>query len=151
MKTGFYIAVFVLVLAAAVFVSALLFPFQQARLVPVTVSGMILILAAIQLAVEIRPVKPSGKMPAGGAAGFGSDFSAYFTEISWMAGFLAGIYLLGFKAAILLFGIAYMKQHGARWLTAVWVAAFLTLLSWGIFSLILDVTLYPGVLFKVFK
>lgn len=145
MKTDLYIVIFILAIMAAAFVTASFFPYRQAKLAPLTVSGIILLLAAVQLRREIRARKEkSGSRQEAEKADSGDSQRRYFLEGAWMAGFIAGIYLFGFLVAIPLFGIAYMKRHGAAWSISIMLAVLMTIFSWGIFSYFLEVTLYPG-------
>ncbi len=152
MRTDLYIVIFILAIMVAAFVSASFFPYRQAKLAPLTVSGIVLILAAVQLGREVRSRKErSGSRQEGEKADSGDSLRRYFLEGTWMAGFIAGIYLFGFLVAIPLFGIAYMKRHGATWSTSIMLAALMTIFSWGIFSYLLEVKFYPGFIPNLLK
>ncbi len=152
MRTDLYIVIFILAIMVAAFVSASFFPYRQAKLAPLTVSGIVLILAAVQLGREVRSRKErSGSRQEGEKTDSGDSLRRYFLEGTWMAGFIAGIYLFGFLVAIPLFGIAYMKRHGATWSTSIILAALMTIFSWGIFSYLLEVKFYPGFIPNLLK
>jgi hypothetical protein len=65
-----------------------------------------------------------------------------------MAGFIVAIYLLGMFVAIPLFGIAYMKSHGAGWSISILIAVLSVMFCYGLFSHVLDMGLYQGIIFQ---
>ena len=150
MKAGIYILIVILVLMAAVTAVAWGYPYQQAKLAPLTLSGLIVILVVVQLVREVRSRKElaSEARREEKKAEPSESTLRYLLEGAWMGGFAVAIYLFGFLVAIPSFGIAYMRSHGAKWSIAIIITALMTILSWGIFSYLLGVRLYPGLIFK---
>ncbi|OGP66537.1 MAG: hypothetical protein A2169_14380 [Deltaproteobacteria bacterium RBG_13_47_9] len=141
--------VIIIVFIGAMFVISYHFDYQQAKLAPLTISGLIIILAVIELIREVR-------FPRRWVDGLKGEMEKietqpvlrrYLVEGAWMVGFVLAIYLLGFLIAIPLFGILYMKLHGTGWLPSLTVPALLLLFIFLIFSLILDFRFYPGIIF----
>jgi hypothetical protein len=140
------IAVMGFVLAAAV-----RFPYLQAKLAPVSLSGIVLILAAVQLIREVRSnSKGSAEVQSEKErAELAATRRRYLIEGGWVVGFLAAIYVFGLLVALPGFGIAYTRAHGVKWPLSLTVAAIMTLLSYGTFSVLLGVRLYPGLLSRL--
>ncbi|MDP2645375.1 MAG: tripartite tricarboxylate transporter TctB family protein [Desulfobacterales bacterium] len=69
---------------------------------------------------------------------------AYGSIIAWMVGFLAMIYVLGFLVGIPLFLFLYLKTNGFPWFRSLRLAAGLILSIYLIFSLLMNMHLYPG-------
>jgi len=148
-ESYFLMAILVAMLAAAA--AIMNFSFWQAKLAPLSVVVLILILGALQLKKEIsaskagKPAVLSGdvdstRTPAGSAR-------AYLIEGAWMSGCVAAIYLFGLLAGIVLFGVAYMKTHGASLAKSVLVTACIAFSCYAVFSYVLDVEFYPGLVF----
>lgn len=147
MKPNILILVVILVLMGAAFGTAMTYPYYQARLAPLTISGSLFILAAVQLAREIRASKAAGS-PKEEKKAKPSELPRFGFEIAWFAGFALAIFLFGFIISIFGMSLAYMRAHGAKWRISVLISGLLTPLSWGIFSYILGAHLYQGLIFK---
>ena len=125
---------FLAVLAAFAIGSAWSWPFKT-RLFPLATAIPLLVLALVQLALDLR-----GK--AGPADGPAVDL-ALSSEVpetiarrrtlltfAWMAGFIALVFLIGFPLAVPLFMFCYlMLQSAAGW----WRSLALTAVAWGFF------------------
>lgn len=143
-----FLAALIIVMAAAM-VTAAGFPFWQAKIAPLTVGGAILVLAGVQLmrqrgAAAANGSKAGNENEQEAAAGF----SGYVRESLWMVGFVAGIYFFGLLVSIPLFGTAYMKAHGGRFALAALISVLTALSCYIIFTCILGITLYPGIVFE---
>jgi hypothetical protein len=134
---------------AAVIAFASGFVYWQAKLTPLVVAGMVIILAVGQLTREISALKTSGRKRKikTNKTEPGNSLQSYLRESAWMAGFVVAIYLIGLLAAIPSFGIAYMKSHGAPWAISILVAVLMTMFSYGMFSYVLEVGFYSGIFF----
>lgn len=114
----------------------------QARLLPLLISSSLIILAIIGLGNEMVAEKRQPTTGSGEAAG--EEVRPYLLNGGWVAGFVLGIYLLGFMVALPLFTLFYVRWLGARWLTAMVSAVVFTAVIYGLFELALKITLYRG-------
>ena len=121
------------------------------KLLPLVISSIVFILSAIRLG---RDISTRGKRRATVAEGEISkteetreDWHSYLVAGSWGLGFFLAVYLLGFIISIPLFILTYMKAHGTRWFVVGIFAILMPLLIYGVFELVLRVTLYRGLLF----
>lgn len=149
-ETYFLLAILIAMVAATVII--INFPFWQAKLAPLTVTLIIVILGAVQLKREISatPSAVSDDRPGEASDQPRESPRGYLIEGVWMISFFAGIYLLGLLPAILFFGIAYMKAHGASLPMAVIVTASVTCFAYIVFSYILQIRFYQGVILSAF-
>ena len=112
-----------------------------ARMLPLLMSSIVFILAAIELRREIAArgdTEENSKI----------EGRKYLPIAAWILGFSLAIYLVGFIIAIPLFVGCYMKQHGSRWLMAITSAVVYTAIIYSVFELALRVDLYKGLLFS---
>lgn len=71
------------------------------------------------------------------------------TAILWIAGFTAGIVLIGILSAVPLYIFASMRLRGGRpYLVCLVACGGATLFIWLLFGVVLRLTLYPGILFN---
>jgi hypothetical protein len=139
----------VAVAMAAVVIIASGYPYLQAKLSILFSASLVLVLALVQLAREIRlkknPLaepKAQPKEPEHHA-----DAWQYGVEFAWLAGFGLAIYFLGFFVAIPLYICTYMKSHGARWPASIITGALMPAFCYVLFVLILEMKLHKGVIF----
>ncbi|MDP2645403.1 MAG: tripartite tricarboxylate transporter TctB family protein [Desulfobacterales bacterium] len=150
MKAETYFLMAILIAMAAAMAVIMNFSFWQAKLAPMTVTGIMVILGAFQLKREISTARSADPAAAPGEGKAQPNLRIYLIEGAWMAGFVAAVYLFGLLAAILFFGIAYMKTHGASLPMSILVTALIVLFSYAVFSYILDVRFYPGLISDTF-
>ncbi len=119
----------------------------EARIFPWLVSIPATVLMLIQVVKDIsllrrreeaKPARPTGSR------------RAYAEIIAWMVGFLLAIYVLGFLAGILLFVFLYLKMHGLSLSRSLALAAGLSIAIYGIFTLGMDMRLYPGLIYSLY-
>ena len=139
------------VIAAAGFVlaTAARFPYLQAKLAPMSLSVLVLILAVVQMISEVRSLREEAVQNEKERAELGAIRRRYLIEGGWMVGFMAAIYVFGLLVALPAFGIAYTRAHGVKWPLSLTVAGVTTALSYGIFTLFLGVRLYPGLVVEL--
>ena len=141
-----------LILMAVVFSVSYHFSYVQAKLAPMTISGLIIILAAIQLYTEYRSAlrfkEKSDQKKAPSETS--ESFRPYFIQGLWMVGFVLAIALFGFLVAIPLFVISYMRTQGVNWEKSLLVAASTLIVMYILFSIALEVELYPGLFREIF-
>lgn len=141
-----------LILMAVVFSVSYHFSYVQAKLAPMTISGLIIILAAIQLYREYRSAlrfnekSDQKRVPSETSKGF----RPYLIQGLWMIGFVLAIALFGFLVAIPLFVISYMRTQGVNWKKSLLVSASTLFIMYILFSIALGVELYPGLLREIF-
>ena len=125
---------FLVVLAAFAIGSAWSWPFKT-RLFPLATAIPLLVLALVQLALDLRgkagpadgppaDLVPSTEVPAAIAR------RRTLLTFAWMAAFIALVFLIGFPLAVPLFMFCYlMLQSAAGW----WRSLALTAVAWGFF------------------
>jgi hypothetical protein len=116
------------------------------RRVPVLTGFVTLVLLAIDV---LRDVSTGAARSVSGKAGIQVSRGREITAILFVAGGVAGIYLIGFLAAIPLYLIISISYLGAQPLrVAVIVALIASLSIYMIFELALAYRLFPGILFS---
>ena len=141
-----------LILMAVVFSVSYHFSYVQAKLAPMTISGLIIILAAIQLyreyrsALRFKEKSDPKRVPSETSKGF----RPYLIQGLWMIGFVLAIALFGFLVAIPLFVVSYMRTQGVNWKKSLLVSASTLFIMYILFSIALEVELYPGLLREIF-
>ena len=122
-----------------------------AKLVPLMLSSVIFVLAAVALVRSFLPKSRTGIETEQGDTDEGEEAGGtprgYMIAGLWTVGFFLGIYLLGLILAIGLFVFSYTKSHGTGWLVSVVLTVFTLGFAYGIFELALRVGLYQGLLF----
>ena len=137
-----------LILMVTVFSVSYCYTYVQAKLAPMTISGLIIIMTVIQM---IR-VRRSNRVEESTTESFlhspkkREGFQAYLFQGLWMIGFMLAIALFGFFFAIPLFGIAYMRVQAVNWRKSVFISAITLIIIYVLFEKLLDVTLYPGLI-----
>jgi len=129
----------------------------EARVFPVTVAWFAIVLAALDLVSRtktpagealtrwLNPSASAGKAEAQTQYSLSKQISA----VLWPLVFVALIILTGFLIAVPIFVLASMYLWGKRsLLISVPVAAAATLFVWVLFTQVLELELYPGVLFS---
>ena len=110
-------------LAAYAVYAALAWP-AKAALFPLTMGIPLLVLAGVQIVIDLREPPPRG--PAGARR-------RAFTVFAWMAGFIALVLLVGFPIAVPVFVFSYLiMQSREGWLVSALGAAA----AWGFFHVL---------------
>ncbi len=140
---------FVLLLMLVFIVTAVPFQYLESKLLPLTVASIVFVLAAIQLGRETlakdksQPAAPTEELEQKSKA---REALRLESVLGWVAGYVLGIYLLGFLIAIPLLVLSFLKVRGRRWLTAILVAAVTTFFMY-VFEIGMGVKLYRGLIF----
>lgn len=150
MKGGVYMLIGILVLMAGSITIASGYPYLQAKIAPILVGGVILLLALTELIKELRAGKAVKTLPKPLEAEPEEDFPAYLREAGWMVGFCAVIYLVGFLAGIAAFTAAYAKAHKTGWSTSLLLGIGMAGTSYLLFSYITENELYLGLIWQFF-
>ncbi len=151
MRVDAYVYIGVMVLMLVIIGNALTMVYLSSKLLPLIISGIVFVLAAIQLSRELltkgKPqVTETEEVTGGGERE--ETWYGYSVVSAYVIGFFLTIYLLNFIIAIPLFTLVYMKKYGTRWRVAITFAVVITVLIYVIFGLALDLGFYQGLLFK---
>lgn len=127
----------------------------QARLYPWAIGLPMIILALIQVALDVKGVeekKTSDGAPVDFQFGQTMDSaiarSRTFNIFAWILGFFVAIWLVGFSLAILLLLFLYLKVHSREpWGLSLILTAGGWVLFWGLFDRLLHLPFPEGQLF----
>jgi len=152
LKGSFWVALFFLALGLFGIIQSLTFGYWESMVLPLGISIIISILAAVEVARELKRRGDEGEAAAAEKKqedGIKEKFNARRLGVvfGWAAGFCLAIYLLGFYISIPLFAFAYLKWRKRSWLVAVVFAIALLAFSYLVFSVGLKVPLYKGLIF----
>lgn len=125
------------------------FRFIGAKLLPMAVAGVVLILSVIELVRDVGRNKISSVQKKQEEKQTHQSVShRYLLEGSWIVAFFLALYLVGFLVAMCLFILFYLKWHRRRWRTAILMAITVSVLIYVVFTYLFGLTLYPGLIFK---
>jgi len=127
---------------------------MQARLYPWTIGVPMLILAIVQVILDLKGVKAK---QSSDATPMDYQFSQVtdpviarkrtITMFSWLVGFIFGIWLLGFPIAIALMMFTYLKFQGREsWVLSSGLTVIAWLFFWGLFVRLLNLPFPEGLL-----
>ncbi|OGP63254.1 MAG: hypothetical protein A2169_08420 [Deltaproteobacteria bacterium RBG_13_47_9] len=118
------------------------------KLLPLLIGSMVLILAVIALARDMKAghsLKVTTAATETDAAGKTSvEASQYLRIAAWILGFSVAIYVVGFLIAIALFVGAYIKRHASNWPATIITAVIFTGIIHIVFNFALKADLYKG-------
>ena len=137
LNSSSYSLIAIIILMLAVMALSLKMAYFSSKLLPLVIAGMVLFLALIDLARELKK-KPDA------AAKTTEKVGRYTQYLAWIFGFFLAIYVAGFMIAIPLFVGAYMKRHGSGWPATVITAFIYTGIIYAGFELALKTDLYKG-------
>ncbi len=141
-----YISVGIMAAMAVVIGASLGMKHLGSKVVPLLVSSIVFILAAVDLGKQL-----SAKNGAGARAKKGEDhktkaeeWRGYLPIGSWILGFFLAYSLLGYVVAIFVLLLSYTKSYGSRWTSATIMAILYSAVTYAIFDIGLSVDLYKG-------
>jgi len=150
LKGSLYVAVFFLLLGLFGIIQSLTFRYWESMVLPLAVSSLIFIMAAIEVGKELRR-QDKGETAAekkSGKEGLNKvEIRRLGWVFSWAAGFSLAVYLAGFYIAIPVFSFAYLKWRGRSWLTTTIFAISMLAFIYLVFELGLKAPLYKGLIF----
>ena len=150
MTGGVYIPIVLIVLMGITMGIAFTYPYLQARIVPMLVAGIIMLLAIVELVKGLcsrtAPITPKEEGQTEGNEEI--DLRGSLVQGAWMVGFLLVIYLVGFAAGIALFTAVYARAHRTTWPTSIGLGVFMAVLSYVLFSYLVEAELYPGIILR---
>ena len=150
LKGGLVVAAFFLLLGLYGLILSLMFGFQEAVLLPAVVSGIIVVMASVEVGKELRSGVSEGAVepPDSFAEAERRETRRRLVLIAgWALALVVGIYLFGFRIAIPLFSFLYLKWRGWGWVTAVVFAAAMAGFAYGVFEIGLKAQLFEGIIF----
>ena len=137
----------VMVILVIVISVGLTMEYRKAKLLPIILGSITLILAVIQLRTELLADDKPETLPEEKEVHRGDTLHRYLFTAAWMSGFLLAVWLFGFMVATPVFTVSYLKLHGRRWLPAIMVAAGTTAFIYVVFISLLQLELHRGFLF----
>lgn len=142
LKPGSYFLIFIMALSLAVALGTLSLRYQSTKILPMIISGLIFVLAAIALIRDLLSKKdtrgPEEETP----------LNVYWRTGIWILALAMGIWILGFLIAIPIFIILYLLKHDTKWLKSIVVGCITSTLLYLAFEVALKVDLYRGLLFS---
>ena len=146
-KPEAYFLIFILLVSLALIIRSIAFPYLESKLLPLIVGGIVFVLTAVALIMELR-AKEKPKRVREPWEGEELELRQYGWTGAWLGGYALAIYLLGFVIATPAFVLSYLKLHGTGWLKTIIITVVTTAFVYGVFELILRITLYRGLLFS---
>lgn len=157
-RAGLSFSVFLLIFVIVIIVTSFSYE-PKARLVPLFIGLVTLILIGLVITNEIHPISlverlnmdlmkvnvnqeamPQGEMTA--------SPKRLLVVFFWICGFFIFIFLLGFHASIALFILVFLKVEGrASWTKAILTAGIVSATIFAVFELAMRFSLYKGWLF----
>ena len=127
---------------------------MQARLYPWAIGIPMLILAIIQVILDLKGIKAK---PSSDATPMDYQFSQVtdpalarkrtIIMFSWLVGFFFGIWLLGFPIAIALMMFTYLKFQGREsWVLSIALTVIAWIFFWGLFVKLLTLPFPEGLI-----
>jgi len=143
--------------AAAIYLAAAYGYSPEARAAPLLIGWTVIVLAALDAVTRtqtpigrllMRWLNPVAARPRGGAGHASYPVTRQITAVAWIAGFVAAFALIGALYAIPLYVFAATRWRGERSVAVCLISAACTLaVIWLLFSRLLRLELYPGLLF----
>ena len=154
-RANAYFFLIVMIIMLATIVWSLRMDYFLSKLLPIIIASIVFVLAATGLIREVlgkeEQTSKTTKGETDGKDEAGQVWHDYLRSGSWILGFLFAVYLLGFITTIPMFVLGYMKSQGVRWLTALTSAVLTPIITYGIFEVGLQITLYRGLLFSLLE
>ncbi len=147
MKASSYFLIAIMAIMLVIIGFSLRMEYRTSKLLPLTVGGIVFVLAAIQLGKELRSGNATPDSETSATVETGGERRRLLVAAAWVVGLFLSVWSLGFMMTIPLFLLVYMKSHGIRWLVTIAFAVLMTALSYVVFELLLRVELYRGLLF----
>ncbi|MFB3884272.1 MAG: tripartite tricarboxylate transporter TctB family protein [Thermodesulfobacteriota bacterium] len=136
-----------LLLASFLLLKATLpYPFK-AKLFPLIVLITVLVLLMIQVFREAFALKKRATAETEKGEKFRWKHVAVFF---WMAGTVLMLWILGFMATVVLLPFFYLRYERERWLLSICLSLGCGVFFYGLFGYLLNMPLYPGILFGKF-
>ena len=151
-KASYWFLIILIVLMALTIVEAATWQYTEAKIIPLAVSGVILVLGIAQLSKELnadRKTAAAGTEVQEPSLSQGQSMRNVGLALCWIIALFVAVYLFGFTVAIPVFIIAYLKTHGQGWLGSIIYAIIVTAFVYSVFRLALKLPFYEGWLFSL--
>jgi hypothetical protein len=163
MQPSSYLLVIIIIISLIFGGVSLTYRSLKMILLPTIVSGLIFVLAVVELTRELLANKraPGKKQPkAEGSSGVTvneqvglehvGDIRGDMIGFAWLMGMITATYLVGFLMSISLFILIYLKTHGVNWLKSALMAVVAVISTYVVFVKLLQVELFHGILLELF-
>jgi hypothetical protein len=163
MKLNSYLLVLIIIVSLIFGGFSLTYSSMKMKLLPMIVSGLLLVLAAIELTREILAHKRApGKNQAQAEGAYhvtaneevglesDGDIRGDLVGFAWLMGMIIGTYLLGLLVSIPLFMLIYLINHGIGWIKSSVMAVVTVISTYLIFVKVLQVELFQGIILERF-
>lgn len=137
--------VLVLMFGLAVIGLSLRLEYAESRIMPLFIGTVLTVLVCAALFMELARRGGAEETELSESREEEQDASRLPICLAWLAGYAAGIWLLGFYAASFLFVLAYIRVNCGRRIEAV-ICAALCSAALVVFPLLLEIDLYTGAL-----
>jgi hypothetical protein len=145
MKRGNLIYAIALFLVSILLLRATLnYPFK-AKVFPLIILFILLILLMIQIVREVLAYKEKGTTE--GDKG-DSLRTKHLTIWIWMAGTVLMLWVLGFMGTVILLPFLYLRFKKESWLLSITLSLGCGIFFYGLFGYLLKMPLYPGMIFE---
>jgi hypothetical protein len=141
--------VFFLILGLYGLIQSLVFGPWEAVALPAAVSGVIVLMASVEVVKEVRTREPAAAEPKDPLerAKTRETRLRLVLIIAWTAALMLGIYLFGFRIAIPIFAFSYLKWRGWGWIASGLFAGAMIGFTYGAFDIGLKAPLFEGIVF----
>jgi hypothetical protein len=134
------------------FVASLGYEELRVKLMPMIMSGLTIVLCLIALVNDLRS-GAKGTMPTDDDGDVIEDeekiktpLGAYFKAFGWMLALIIGAYFVGILISFPIWMAVFLWKYGYKWWVAVLNAALLIVIVYAVFTIGLQINLYPGLL-----
>ena len=139
-------AVVLLLIAMILLKATMAYPLRS-RLFPLITLLAVIILLAIQIVREARPLSERLTGQSETRAFRLRDLAIW----GWLGGTLIMLWVLGFMGTVVLLPFLYLRFHRESWLISITLPLGCALFLYTLFGLLLGMPLYWGILFPVFS
>jgi hypothetical protein len=146
MKRGSLIFAVVLLLITISLVAVTMGYPLRSKLFPLIALTVALVLLVIQIFHEFSALKQKDSGTDGEVKKLSSE---HWIIWAWLVGTLILLWIFGFMGTVILLPFLYLRFHKERWLISLTVPLGCGVFFYTLFSLALDMPLYPGILFAV--
>ena len=149
LKPSTYFVLFLILLMLAIIWISLGNSYLELKLLPLSYSSIILVLAAVQLCREVRQSRADTAANRLPQQEIDTSQRRYRlgSALALISGFALSIYLLGFLIAIAVFSLSYLKLHKRGWIISIVYTVIVLVFVYGIFEFGLNARLYRGLIF----
>jgi hypothetical protein len=145
MRRGKFIFTVALLLVSLLLLRATLpYPFK-AKLFPLIILFTVLILLVVQIFREAFALREKRASETEKEEGFQIK---HLVILFWMAGTVLMLWILGFMGTVILLPFLYLRYEKERWLLSITLSLGCGIFFYGLFGYLLNMPLYPGLIFE---